>query len=122
MCIRDSDPYLVSVTVYPIDIIQKFLEEDSEALMAAWEERAGTGEFAEMSDAEFEEAWARMIMDALKARVDNIGYLEPQTISVQVIKERGEEGEYYIISDSDFQRIDEIMIAYWVWNLKKTVK
>ena len=109
---ESNGTYLVSVTIHPMDIIQKFLEEDNEALMTTWEERGAAGEFEEMSDAEFEEAWARLIIDAVKARLDNIGYLDPETISVQVVKEEGDDGEYYIISDSDFQRIDEVMIAY----------
>ena len=45
----------------------------------------------------------------VSARIDSIGYLDPQTISVQVVK--GEDN-VYVIDDSDFSRIDSLIIAY----------
>ena len=45
----------------------------------------------------------------VSARIDSIGYLDPQTISVQGVK--GEDN-VYVIDDSDFNRIDSLIIAY----------
>ena len=45
----------------------------------------------------------------VSARVDSIGYLDPQTISVQVVK--GDDGRYSI-DESDFSRIEGLIIAY----------
>lgn len=62
-----------------------------------------------MSDEEYEAAWAEGIIEMVRARLDNIDYLEPETISVQITAD--DEG-YYSISDNDFQRIDALMIQY----------
>ena len=41
--------------------------------------------------------------------MDSIGYLDPQTVSVQVTK--GDDGRYSI-DNNDFSRIDGLMVAY----------
>ena len=62
-----------------------------------------------MSDAEFDEAWIVAILDAIAPRLDNVGYLEPETISVQIAKDSD---GYYTITENDFSRVDELMIQY----------
>ena len=99
----------MQLTVYPIDIFQKVNDEDAEAFLADIQERADAGEFVNMTDDEYEVVWAQAIIDMVSARVDSIGYLDPQTISVQVVK--GEDN-VYVIDDSDFNRIDSLIIAY----------
>ena len=99
----------MQLTVYPIDIFQKVNDEDSEAFLADIQERANAGEFVNMTDDEYEVVWAQAIIDMVSARIDSIGYLDPQTISVQVVK--GEDN-VYVIDDSDFNRIDSLIIAY----------
>ena len=103
---RSGDMYLVSVTIYPIDIFQKISDEDAEAFMDAWQ---NDDTLVNMTDAELEAEWADRVIKMCEARVGSIGYLEPETISVQIVKD--DEG-YYIISDNDFQRIDELIIQY----------
>lgn len=105
----NGDTYLVQLTVYPIDIFQKVNDEDSEAFLADMQERADAGEFVNMTDDEYEVVWAQAIIDMVSARIDSIGYLDPQTISVQVVK--GEDN-VYVIDDSDFNRIDSLIISY----------
>ena len=99
----------MQLTVYPIDIFQKVNDEDSEAFLADMQERADAGEFVNMTDDEYEVVWAQAIIDMVSARIDSIGYLDPQTISVQVVKD---EDNVYVIDDSDFNRIDSLIIAY----------
>lgn len=106
---RSGDTYLVQLTVYPIDIFQKVVDEDSEAFQADMQTRADSGEFDNMTDDEYEVVWAQAIIDLVAARIDSIGYLDPQTISVQVVKD---ENNVYSIDDSDFSRIDSLIIAY----------
>ena len=106
---RSGDTYLVQLTVYPIDIFQKVNDEDAEAFLADMQERADAGEFVNMTDDEYEVVWAQAIIDMVSARIDSIGYLDPQTISVQVVK--GEDN-VYVIDDSDFNRIDSLIISY----------
>ena len=99
----------MQLTVYPIDIFQKVNDEDSEAFLADMQGRAAAGEFVNMTDDEYEVVWAQAIIDMVSARIDSIGYLDPQTISVQVVK--GEDN-VYVIDDSDFNRIDSLIISY----------
>lgn len=105
----NGDTYLVELTVYPIDIFEKIINEDADDFDTLWQARVDDGEFDEMSDAELMEAWTQAIIELVSARIPNIGYLDPQTISVQVTKN---DDETYAIDDGDFQRIDSLIIQY----------
>lgn len=104
-----DDKYLVELTVYPIDIFQKVTDDDADNFNAMWQARIDDGDFNDMSDEEYEEAWANAIIDLVKSRISTIGYLDPQTISVQVTKD---DDGVYSIDEGDFQRIDMLMIQY----------
>lgn len=106
---RNGDVYLVPLTVYPIDIFAKVIEEDVEDFGSTMQSREEAGEFAEMTDEEFETVWAQAVIDMVASHLDSIDYLDGQTISVQVTQD--DEGAYSIDS-SDFQRIDSLVIAY----------
>lgn len=109
---KSGDNYLVSVTIYPIDIFDTVMNEDADAFMADYEERYAAGEFDAMDDEEFEQTWARMVIDMVKARMGNIGNLAAETVSVQIVLEGSGSNEYYTISENDFERIDALMIQY----------
>lgn len=106
---RSGDTYLVQLTVYPIDIFQKVADEDADGFWEDMQTRADAGEFADMTDEEYEVVWAQAVIDMVAARIDSIDYLDPQTISVQVVKD---DDGVYSIDTSDFNRIDSLMIAY----------
>lgn len=106
---RNGDTYLVQLTVYPIDIFAKVIEEDVEEFGNTMQSREAAGEFADLTDAEFEAVWAQAVIDMVSGHLNSIGYLDAQTISVQVVQD--DDGAYSIDS-SDFQRIDSLMIAY----------
>jgi hypothetical protein len=105
----ESGNYSVELTIYPIDIMQKFMNEDSEALLADWQVKRDSGELAELSEDERNEAWAQDILELLEARLDTLGYLEPQTITVHI--SQNENGEYIINAD-DFENADRLIIKY----------
>ena len=107
---RADDGYEVALTIYPIDIIQKVSDEDVDDYLDRWQARGEAGEFAEMDEQQFETAWAQGIIDMVYARVDSIGYLEAQAITVHVVQD-AESGRYSIDSE-DFQAVDALMIAY----------
>lgn len=104
----NGETYLVSLTIYPIDVIDQAMAHSTE-FDENWQERIDSGEFDNMTEAQAEEAWANAIIDLVSAQLDSIGYLDPQTISVQFVKEG--DGVYRIDS-SDFRRIDMLMIDY----------
>lgn len=103
---KNGDTYLVQLTIYPIDIIDKF---DAEAFQTNWQQRVASGEFDSMSNAQFEEAWTQSIVAKISERLNKVGYLDAQTISVQITKDAD---GYYGITDNDFERIDEMIISY----------
>lgn len=106
---KNGETYLVSLTVYPIDIMSKFVNEDYETFYAGMETRYNNGEFDAMTDEEFDEAWIVAVLDVIEPRLTNIGNLDPETISVQITKDTD---GYYAITDNDMQRIDELIIKY----------
>ena len=106
---NNGDTYLVELTVYPIDIFDKVINEDADDFDAKWQARIDAGEFDEMSDAEIMDAWALAIVEFVSERIPNIGYLEPQTISVQI---KTNDDDTYSIDSGDFQRIDSLIIQY----------
>lgn len=109
---KNGDTFLVQLTVYPIDIMQKVQEEDAEGFISDWSARLESGEFdPEDPDYEtkLETAWAQAIIDMMNARIGSIGYLEPQTVSIQVNKN---ENDLYTIDENDFSRIDSLIIQY----------
>lgn len=107
---NNSGTYVVSLTIYPIDIIQQFMEKDADGFMTVWEARYNNGEFDAMTDQEFEAAWVSGILGALNARLPDIGYQAAESIAVQIAKD--ETDGLYVITDNDFGRIDSLIIAY----------
>lgn len=107
---KSGDNYLVSVTIHPIDIIQKLDEDFDDYLEEFFEDEDA---IEDMSEEEFETLWARGFIDIAKARLATLGYLEPETISVQVNVESKSKTEIlYSISDNDIERIDGLVIKY----------
>lgn len=105
--VKSGDDYLVSVTIYPIDIIQNIVNEDWEGFQEEW--IAMADQILEMTDEECEALWCEKVFELVNNRMDTIGYLEPETISVQIVKDTD---GVYVISDNDFGRIDSLVIQY----------
>ena len=105
---RSSDRFLVSVTVYPIDVISRAEENGITDFEKSYGERASRGEFDKLSDSELEELWADGIISEVEKNLDSVGYLDPVTISLQVIIE----DDGYSVSDDDLVRMDELVISY----------
>lgn len=101
--------YEVSLTVYPIDVMYLVITEDCTPFVDEWTLRNTNGEFSGMEQAEYENLWAQEVLELVKARMENVGYLEPQTISITVALD---ENECYAIDSADFQNIDNLIIQY----------
>ena len=106
----DETTYGVKVTIYPLDVMQKVLEESDaaiEELNAQFtEEQLATEE----GYAEYDAAWARMFISLCREKLANVGYLEPEEIVVQVVQDPAD--GLWTISENDFQRVDSYIIAY----------
>jgi len=108
---QTGDDYLVNVTVYPIDIIQKVLE-DFDDFMSAWYDRQEYGGFEDLSVDEFETLWAREVINLVRGKLSSIGHLEPETISVRIVSQSSNGSNFYTISEDDMRRIDSLIITY----------
>lgn len=106
---KEGNVYTVPLTVYPMDIMQKFAEEDIDAFITDWQQRMDAGEFNLATSEELTETWAGTIIDLLSQRVDAIGYLEPVVINVRIAPD--ETGAYAINAD-DFQEVDRAILPY----------
>ena len=106
---RSGDGYTVEVTVYPVDVFSRFMAEDSEAFMQSWQDKLAGADFAGKTRQEIEALWAADLLSAARARLADVGYLEPQVVNVRVVVDS--EG-YYTIDDADWDLIDELLIAY----------
>lgn len=105
--VKNDTAHLVSVTIYPIDILQK-ANEYIDKFIDDFAAKSEAGEFDDLTDEEYEEIWADGIISLIEQRLDDIGYLDPETISVQVV----ETSTDFKIDDSDWERIDMLMISY----------
>ena len=101
--------FTVTVQVEPIDIMTQVIENDIDAYVDAFNARYDAGEFDEMTDEEYEEEWLSGIIELVRGRLDQTGYLETKSIVVQV--QIDEEGVYGLNED-DFGNLDMLIIDY----------
>lgn len=102
-----DDAFLVSLTIYPIDIFQKVITEDYDSFYSTYEEKYNSGMGAE----ELEAYYQNGVLDLCEKRVATIGYLTPTTLSVQVVPTEEDGTVYYSLSESDFTTIDGYIIS-----------
>ncbi len=101
--------YTVDVVISPIDVIQKVTQEDLPDYLESLRESFEDGAFEDLTEVEYEDAYALGIIALIENRMKNVGYLEDETITVQLVKDKG--GLYYI-QDGDLAAIDEHIIKY----------
>ena len=104
-----TDGYSVELIVQPLDIMQRFADEDAEAVTAAWQAKMDSGQLDKLTDAEHEAVWAEGILQAISARAAAPTYQEEQTLHIKVIKDT--DGAY-IIDDEDWQQVIRLLIPY----------
>ena len=105
--VADGENYLVKLTVQPLDVYAKFLAEDAEGLLADRQQRLDAGELAELDTQQLEENWTQSILSLMEQRLNAVGYLPAETITVRIAPD---EDGYLTITDGDFARIDSLII------------
>ena len=90
----------------PMDIVRQVREKDWQQFQLDWV--ADYEDLYEMEPEELEEEWASRILELFEARLDDVEYLEPETISIQIVQQEGA----YRISETDVKRIDTLLIKY----------
>lgn len=107
----DDSTYAVKLTVEPINVIDLMIEAANNGALDAFYNKYSDTEISSMTDAEYEaydQEWAQLILDLLKAQMANMSHEDPQTLAVQVVLEN----DVWTISESDMQSIDELIVCY----------
>lgn len=113
----DDSTYGVKVTVEPIDVFHPVAEQlradepTSEILnnfLATYAETDFTT-ISEEDYAAYDAAWAQMIIDMTYEALETSGYLEPQSLVLQVTKDSD---GVWGISDTDLSNFDYLVIDY----------
>lgn len=106
---KSDDKFLVSVTVYPMDLSELVNGDFYNTITDKLVEQYSNG----ASDEEIETSFLSLLIDEFETIADSVTYLDPVTLSVQVVPETGDDGNsYYIIDESDFNTIAN-NIAYY---------
>ncbi|HMM05464.1 MAG TPA: hypothetical protein PKD52_02185 [Clostridiales bacterium] len=106
---KADDTFLVSVTVYPVDL---------SAIVSADFYNTITEELIEQysnggSEEELNKSFLILLIDEFEKLADSVTYLDPVTLSVQVVPETDDDGEsYYIIDENDFNTIANNVVYY----------
>ena len=105
----DETTYGVKVTVAPIDIFHQLMDEVSSG--AAFTEF--NAQYPDTMDDdqyyEYEIAWFQLVLDTLEGLIPSLGYLEEQSLVVQVTL--GEDN-YWSLNEDDFSNLDWLIIDY----------
>lgn len=98
----------VEVVISPIDILTK-VEDEVNSYIDAFNARNDAGEFANLTEEQYEDAYAAGVIEIVKGQLGTITYGEDKTVIVKV----AEDGDgLYGLSDEDFANIDQWIIAY----------
>ena len=106
---KDDNTYQIEVTVYPIDILQKVYTDYMDAFSDEFGQRIASGSLDGITEEEYETLWAQGVIDLVSDHLEELDYLEPKTIKIRL--EKDEDGLYGINLD-DFQKADELILAY----------
>ncbi len=104
--IAGENSYTVDVTVEPLDVINRVVEEDLEAFAAEQKAASSDG----MTADEYQERYVQGLVELIRAKVADPGYYEPVTLTVEVVED-AEDGLYYL-QGNGLAEIDEQIIRY----------
>lgn len=108
----DDDTYAVKVQISPINIFDLVLQAESEGAMDDFYNKYATVDINAMTDEEYkayDTEWAYAIIDLCYEQLPNVGYMDEQSIAVQVTKDTD---GLWCITDNDMGTIDELIIYY----------
>lgn len=105
----DDTTFGVKVTVEPIDIFHQVADELSSGAADELNAKYPDEFESEEQYAQYELEWVELFMDLTYEKLPQLGYLEPQTLLVQVAL--GDD-DYWTIPDEDFWALDALIIDY----------
>lgn len=108
--IKTDETFYVDVVISPIDVIYKVVEEDLASYIESFRAASENGELDGLTEEEYNNLYASGIIELVQKRIQNLGYYEDQTVTVEVVA--GSEDGLYYIHDNSLAEIDAIIIKY----------
>lgn len=103
---KSGSDYYVDVTVYPMDILNQAFD-DVFAYIDDYNKKISAGDFNNTTKEDYEKEFAQGVSDILKSKSEDMNYLSPVVISVQIV----DDGNYYSVEPSDLAKVDASMLA-----------
>ncbi len=105
--LRDGDTYTVTVEIQPV-LFFGTLETPFQSAVDDFNNRAKNGEFDNLSDVEYEEAYGEAVVSALEKSVSQMTI--GSKISVDVVLDYDKESDVYVISDELMESLDDKVV------------
>ena len=105
----DETTYGVKVTVAPIDIFHQLMDEVNNGTTFTEFNAQYPDTMDDDQYYEYEIAWFQLVLDTLEGLIPSLGYLEEQSLVVQVTL--GEDN-YWSLNEDDFSNLDWLIIDY----------
>lgn len=101
--IRDGDTYTITVEIEPIDFFGT-MQQPFKNAVDEFNNRAKNGEFDELTDIEYEEAYGEAVAEVLEKNAASMSY--GTKIQVDVTLDYDKENNLYVISDEHMEALD----------------
>lgn len=105
---KSGDTVCVTISIQPIEFVQS-ASAAVEKYTDEFNDRAKAGEFENMTESEYENEYAKGILEVLAKAVEKVSYAETVTYKIQ-IQYNAETGVSYI-GDEDLDKINQLIIA-----------
>ena len=106
--IREEDTYIVTLEIQPIAFFET-VEDAFGAAVDDFNERAKNGEFDELSDTQYEEAYGEAVVEALEQNVSTVSY--KAATAFDVVLDYDSENNIYAISDEQMETLDSQVVS-----------
>ena len=105
--LRDGDTYTVTVEIQPV-LFFGSIQTSFQSAVDDFNNRAKNGEFDDLSDTEYEEAYGEAVVSALEQNVSQMTI--GSKISVDVVLDYDKENSVYVISDERMESLDDKVV------------
>ncbi|MFA9379118.1 MAG: DUF3568 family protein [Lachnotalea sp.] len=103
---KTEDGFIVDVVISPMTIL-KNISTEGEAYVTEFNARNADGEFADLTQEDFEAAYADGIMSIFENNISNIQYSEDVTVTVSV---SSQDNKVYTMDAKEFEKIDNAIL------------
>lgn len=105
---KENDTYTVSLSITPIDFYGT-IETAFEGVVNIWNENAKNGEYDQMTESQYEQAYGEAVVSAIIPTLSNVKYGEKDTVYITL--EYDANNDIYFISDEDMQALSQKVVT-----------